>query len=146
MVWRVGRMKLWSGEITFMTKYSYMSFHIYYLITSRNHSIYTFFHFVTFQVFQLSHSKCEMILQPPASGDTGKFPETFLIPKAVQLVLLPSSWQRSRMLLNILQHIKKTPTTKNSSAKNINNMKVEKYWSSMQYVLNSKERKESIPH
>lgn len=82
MVWRVGRMKLWSGEITFMTKYSYMSFHIYYLITSRNHSIYTFFHCVTFQVFQLSHSKCEMILQPPASGDTGKFPETFFDSKS----------------------------------------------------------------
>ena len=31
-------------------------------------------------------------------------------------------------------------TTNNSSAQNINNMKVEKYWSSMYYVLNSKER------
>lgn len=133
-------MKLWSGEITFMTKCSHMSFHIYDLITSRNHNIYIFFHCVTFQVFQRSHSKYEMILQPPASGEIGKFLETFLILKAVQLVLLPSSWQRPGMLLNILQHIRKTPTTKNSSVQNINNMKVEKYWSSMQYVLNSKER------
>ena len=133
-------MKLWSGEITFMTKYSHMSFHIYDLITSRNHNIYIFFHCVTCQVFQHSHSKYEMILQPPASGEIGKFLEIFLILKAVQLVLLPSSWQRPGMLLNILKHIRKTPTTKNSSIQNINNMKVEKYWSSMQYVLNSKER------
>ena len=135
-------MKLRSGEITFMTKYSHMSFHIYDLITSSNHNIYIFFfffHCVTFLVFQHSHSKCEMIFQHPASGDIGKFLETFFILKVVQLVLLPSSWQRPGMLLNILQHIRKTPTKKNS-AQNINNMKVEKYWSSMQYMLNSKER------